>query len=138
MNPYELLKASPAAPARAGKRTYAAADYNRLTADWAPSSTSADSEIVMSLRTLRNRSRQLVRDNEYAANAVRQVQQNVIGTGIGLQPLVKNARGNLIETLNDDIHEVFHDWWKEKCSVHTAGIMSGPIPSWADSAAWSR
>lgn len=126
MNPYELLKPSPAAAARKGKRMYAAADYNRLTADWAPSSTSADSEIVMSLRMLRNRSRQLVRDNEYAANAVRQVQQNVIGTGIGLQPLVKNARGNLIEDLNDEIHEVFHDWWKDHGSVHTAGIMSGP------------
>lgn len=104
---------------------YAAADYTRLTADWAPASTSADAEIVTSLRVLRNRSRQLVRDNEYAQNAVRQVKQNVIGTGMGLQPLVKNARGGLIENLNEDIHEAFKDWWTEPGSVHTAGIMDG-------------
>lgn len=126
MNPYELLKPAAATVARKAKRMYAGAEMGRLTADWAPTSSSADAEIVTSLRILRNRSRQLVRDNEYASNAVRQVQQNVIGTGIGLQPLIKNARGGLIQALNDDVHEVFHDWWKESSSVHTAGILSGP------------
>ncbi len=123
MNPFELLKPAPKA---AGKRMYGAADYSRLTADWAPTSTSADAEIVTSLRVLRNRSRQLVRDNEYALNAVRQIQQNVIGTGIGIQPLVKNQRGNLIDRVNNQIVEAFEPWWKERESIHTAGIMSGP------------
>jgi lambda family phage portal protein len=105
---------------------YAAADYSRLTSDWAPASSSADSEIVMSLRVLRNRSRQLIRDNEYALNGLRQIVQNVIGTGVNLECLIKNMRGTLMEDLNDNVHEAFHDWWKEPQSVHTAGIMSGP------------
>lgn len=128
MNPYELLKPKPAlaSTARQGKRMYAAADYSRLTSDWSPSSSSADAEIVMSLRTLRNRSRQLVRDNEYALNGVRMIVQNVIGTGVNMESLIKNMRGTLIEGLNEEVHEAFHDWWKEPGSVHTAGILSGP------------
>ncbi len=130
MNPYEFLKprapmAAAASPGgRTGKRLYAAANYTRLTADWAPSSTSSDAEIVMSLR--RNRSRQLIRDNEYALNGLRMIVQNVIGTGVGLEPLIKNLRGTLMADLNEDVHEAFHDWWKEPGSVHTAGILSGP------------
>ena len=44
------------------KRAYAAAQNNRLTSDWISQATSADSEIRGSIRVLRNRARQLVRD----------------------------------------------------------------------------
>ena len=121
MNPYELTRAP-----EPQKRMYGAAGFSRLTADWLPSSSSADAEIVTSLRTLRNRSRQLVRDNEYATNGVRLVQNNVIGTGIGLQSLIKNKRGTLQERLNEQIEECWLEWWQERASVHTAGILSGP------------
>jgi lambda family phage portal protein len=80
----------------------------------------------MSLRMLRNRSRQLIRDNEYALNGLRMIVQNVIGTGVNLEPLIKNMRGTLMDDLNEDVHDAFHDWWKEPQSVHTAGILSGP------------
>ena len=53
-----------------GARMYAGAKVNRLQSDWSALNTSADSEIVTSLRPLRARSRQLVRDNEFAKNAI--------------------------------------------------------------------
>jgi lambda family phage portal protein len=127
VNPYELVRPAPPAARKSsiGKRLYAAADYSRLTSDWAPASSSADAEIVTSLRVLRNRSRQLVRDNEYAQNGIRQIQQNVIGTGIGMQALVKNRSGKLVGPVNDAIEEAWGDWWTDASSVHTAGIMTG-------------
>ena len=53
------------------KRAYAAAQNNRLTSDWISQATSADSEIRGSIRMLRNRARQLVRDSDFAKSALR-------------------------------------------------------------------
>ena len=125
MNPWQFIR-NKLAPARNGKRIYAGANVSRLTADWLPASTSEDSEMVVSLRVLRNRSRQLVRDNEYAKNAVRQIKLNVIGNGIGLQPFIKNQRGVLQDDLNAKISALWDSWWNNKSNVHTAGLMSGP------------
>ena len=63
-------------------RAYAGASTDRLNNYWSALNTSADSEILTSLRPVRARARQLVRDNEYAKNAVRIIQNNVIGRGI--------------------------------------------------------
>ena len=49
---------------RMGKRMYGGAFLDRLTADWVAQGTSQDSEVYSSLRALRNRSRQLIRDND--------------------------------------------------------------------------
>lgn len=104
------------------KRAYAGAAVNRLTGDWSSLNTSADSEIVTSLRLLRSRSRELVRDNEYASNAVRIVQNNVIGVGIGLQAQVVNARGKLQDGINDTIEAAWAAWSDRKI-CHTAGLL---------------
>ena len=78
-----------------GRRMYAGAKVDRLTSDWAPMNTSADAELVTSLRMLRARSRQVCRDNEHAKNALRQIANNVIGAGVGMQGTVKTAGGVL-------------------------------------------
>ena len=114
------------APLTGGKRMYAAAKQDRLTADWNSLNSSSDSEIVQSLRTARARSRQLVRDNEYARNAVRIIQNNVIGDGIKMQAMVKNQRGTPVETANDQIEEEWEDWWLDKSKCHTGGLLAGP------------
>jgi len=72
-------------PQQGRQRAYEGAMMSRLTADWLTSSTSADAEIDGSLVRLRNRSRQLLRDNGYAQQALRCVVSNVIGTGIRMQ-----------------------------------------------------
>lgn len=106
-------------------RAYAGAAMNRLTSDWNSLSTSADSEILTSLTALRARSRQMVRDNAHARNAVRIVQNNVVGTGIGVQSQVSNARGKLIDAVNSLIEEKWAEWC-DKSTCHTAGLLGFP------------
>lgn len=108
-----------------GQRMYAAAQMNRLTSDWTALNTSADSEIVTSLRLLRARSREMVRDNAHARNAVRIVQNNVVGTGIGFQSQVTTAGGKLIDRINNQIEEAWEKWCAKK-TCHTAGLLGMP------------
>ncbi len=105
------------------KRLYAGAAVNRLSGDYVSLNTSADSEILTSLRILRARSRELVRDNEYAKAAIRIIKNNVIGTGIGMQAKCSTAGGALITRVNDQIEEVF-DEWSEKDTCDPAGKLS--------------
>lgn len=107
------------------RRSYAGANYGRTTADWHTLSTSADAEIWTSLRTLRNRSRQLCRDNEHAKHAIRLIVNNVVGwQGIGFQSEVMMRRGNkLDEKLNDKIEQAWSRWGKAR-RCHTAGKLS--------------
>jgi lambda family phage portal protein len=100
----------------ARQRQYAGAAINRMTSDWTALNTSADSEIITSLRVLRARSRELCRDNEYAKAAVRIITNNVIGTGVGMQGQVKTASGKLVKRINDVIEEEWLDWTdKDTC-----------------------
>lgn len=109
--------------AKTSQRAYAGASMNRLNSDWTALNTSADSEIITSLRTLRARSRELLRDNEYAKAAVRIIKNNVIGTGIGMQAQVKSAGGKLLTKVNDTIEELWEDW-TEKDTCDPAGKLS--------------
>lgn len=111
----EAARAVNKAKAGTTARQYDGALYSRLTSDWSALNTSADSEIITSLRSLRARSRELLRDNDYAKAAVRIIKNNVIGTGIGLQAQVKTASGKLLQRVNDAIEESWEDW----CSKDT-------------------
>lgn len=65
------------------KRNYEAGRPNRATAGWRASrNTSANTEIKFDLSWLRDRSRDLVRNNPYAKKAIQVITTNVIGTGI--------------------------------------------------------
>jgi lambda family phage portal protein len=111
-------------PMRQNQRAYSGAMFDRLTADWVAGSTSQDSETYSSLRQLRNRARQLVRDNDYAKNAKRSVQNNVVGTGMKLQPKIKLQRGGgLNKVANQAICDAWADWCvADSCDV--AGKLS--------------
>lgn len=104
------------ASAQKTQRMYAGAAMNRLTGDYVALNTSADSEIIASLRVLRGRSRELIRDNEYAKATVRIIKNNVIGSGVGMQAQVKSASGSLVTKINDQVEEVWEDWCdKDTC-----------------------
>ncbi len=93
------------------QRIYAGAIRSRLNSDWIASSTSADSEIWSSLRILRDRSRSLCRDNDYAIGAVRIILSNVLGeSGIKMQSKVKLLRG---DRLNDPLNKTIEELWKQ-------------------------
>lgn len=106
------------------KRAFAGAMHNRLVSDWIAQSTSADSEIKGSLRALRNRARQLERDNDFVRQFLRAVQNNVVGQGIPFQAQVKMQRGNrLNEPINDQIERAWMNWARKE-SCHAAGRLS--------------
>jgi lambda family phage portal protein len=64
------------------ERSYDGAKTGRRTSGWTTGGTSANSEIAPALTLLRNRSRDLVRNNPYAAKAINSLVSNAIGTGI--------------------------------------------------------
>ena len=117
-------KAEPQVPAvTPRRRSYEGALLSRLTSDWISQGTSQDAEVRGSLRILRNRVRQLVRDNDYARQALRAIATNVVGTGIKFQSQVRAQRGNKLNAkVNDAIEAAWGDWCrKDSCDV--AGRM---------------
>ncbi|HBK73230.1 MAG TPA: phage portal protein [Planctomycetaceae bacterium] len=93
------------------RRAYSGALVSRLTNDWMATQASADAEIRNSLRRLRDRSRELVRNNPYARQAKRTTQINVIGTGIKLQSQVLQLRGNRRDNrINNEIEAKWSRW----------------------------
>lgn len=101
------------------KRKYAAAAINRLTADWVSSSLSADSELYRNLKTLRNRSRELCINNDYAKRFLKRTSTNIIGSqGIRLQMRACNKSGSYLKKANAHIMELFAVWSKRgTCTV---------------------
>ena len=114
---------SPAhAPGRTASRMYAMGRPSRLTEGWGTGDTSEDTELLTSLRKSRSRSRQLVRDGSYAKRAKAIVQNNVVGSGIGLQAKVETTRGQLNQRINDDIEAQWEEWMEPERS-HTGGCL---------------
>lgn len=63
-------------------RGYDSAKGGRRTAGWTAGGSSANTEVTASLSTVRNRSRELVRNNPYAIRAINVLAAKSIGTGI--------------------------------------------------------
>jgi lambda family phage portal protein len=107
-----------------GSRGYNGAMYSRLVADWVAATASVDSEIRGALRKLRDRSRDLGRNNDYIKGFYREVQNNVVGRGIPFQAQVKQLRG---DKLDQKVNALIEDKWahwckKQRCDV--AGKLS--------------
>lgn len=64
------------------QRAYDAAAVTRRTDGWFAPGTSPNREAIYRLRTIRNRSRELDRNFNYAHAAIRVIKNNVVGTGI--------------------------------------------------------
>ena len=103
-------------------RMYQAARPSRLTSGWGSDNSSADGELSSSLRTLRTRSRALIRDAAYAKRARDIVVNNVVGAGVGMQAGVMTTRTDMNTRVNDGIEAAWCEW---SCasSCHTGGAM---------------
>lgn len=103
-------------------RMYANAVPSRFNQGFPSFNTSEDLELVSSLRNLRARSRSLSRDAGYAKSARRAVINNVIGTGVKMQPAVKTVRGGFNERINDGITDAWSHWMHAP-NCHTGGSL---------------
>jgi lambda family phage portal protein len=79
-------------PEAGNSRKYEGASKSKRLSRWQTQSTSAIAEISQGLITLRNRSRDLRRNNPYAAKAIQVITSNVVGTGISTQFRGPNAK----------------------------------------------
>lgn len=101
------------------KRTYAGANQGRLFADFIASSRSADEEIKGALKVLRNRCRDLTRNNPYARRFVGLAKANTVGErGVTLQVKARNDNGSMDNIGNDQIEIAWRKWGKlGNCTV---------------------
>jgi len=98
-------------PQKKSKRSYDGANVGRLFSDFRPVQRSADSEIRYNLKTLRNRCRDLSRNNEYARRYLHLVKTNVVGErGVSLQERAINENGTMDTMANDMIEREFLKW----------------------------
>ena len=93
------------------RRAYEGADRGRLTDGWRTASTAADAEIAAAGAVLRDRMRDLVRNNALAAQAVQVLVNNIVGYGI--RP--RAASGN--KALNRRVDKLF-ERWSRRCDAH--------------------
>jgi capsid protein len=73
-------------------RDYEGASRGRRMTGWNPRATSANAETQGQLGFLRDRSRDLVRNNAWAGQAVRVIAHNTVGTGIIPQASTKRVQ----------------------------------------------
>ena len=125
---WDFLKPSTAkgnAPGRRrmfAQRHYAAANQGRLFEDFKASNRSADTELRPALVILRNRARDLARNDPYAKRFLSLIRVNVVGdAGLNLQIKARNADGSLDVIGNEQIERAFNDWARS-CTVD--GMMS--------------
>lgn len=111
-------------PFRQGKRKYEGAGKGRRTEDWFSPSTSANLEINHALKWLRQRSRDLVRNNPYARNtAYRVIPNNVVGTGILPTPKMS---GKSNQKTNERLKDAWDAWaGKIVCDFDGRNTMYG-------------
>lgn len=85
-------------------RKYDGAANSRRTENWVTSTTDSNAEVRSALATLRNRSRDLVRNNSWAERVMSLYENNVIGKGIQVQFYSSNKK------LADIINRVWTAW----------------------------
>ena len=108
-----------------GRRMYAGAQTSRLTSNWIAGNSSADAEIKGSLKQLRQRARQIGRDNPYGRQAIRSIVSNVVGpVGFKIQSQIKQQRGKKLDQKLNDVVETRFKRWGRADSCDVAGRLS--------------
>ena len=74
-----------AAMAVSGIGGYSGGQYSDRLTTWQPGGGDADTNIVHDLREIRNRSRDLIRNNPIATGAIETSVTNIVGTGLSMQ-----------------------------------------------------
>lgn len=98
-------------PQKQQKRIYTGANVGRLFNDFVQSSRSPDEEVKAALKILRDRCRDLARNNEYAKRFVNLCKTNVVGDrGVNIQVKARNDNGSFDVIGNDIIERAWVRW----------------------------
>lgn len=94
--------------------SYKGASKNRLRSDWNPGGYSADADLLPELADLRERSRDLNRNDAHAAGITGTMVTNTVGTGIKLQSTIDAKALGLSDdqakNLRKEAERVFDKW----------------------------
>lgn len=93
-------------------RSYRGAQLERALADWITESLSADADLLHDLDTLRARSRDLARNNGFARGLVRNITNQVVGTGFTPQSLVDAEDAPLTERQAEQFRRRSEKLWR--------------------------
>lgn len=105
-------------------RRFDGAIANRLTASWNAYNVAIDAELRTDLDRLRARSRDMFKNNEYAAKFGRMVPINVVGAeGFKLQVRAQDPGGAMDNIANRAIEAAF-DTWSKPCNCDVRGKRS--------------
>lgn len=108
MSLWREIMGLPPKPAPVAKRSYAAAKVGRLFQDFMASSKSADAELKGDIVLMRNRARELARDDPYVKQYLRLLKDNVVGdNGFALQVKARNTNGLLDVIGNSQVEEAW-------------------------------
>lgn len=101
------------------RNQFSGADTGRLYQSWTTTNQTLDAELKQTLKTLRARSRDMERNNDYAKKFLRMIKTNVVGkTGIKAQSQVLNRKGDPDDGARKKIETGWHEWGKRgNCDV---------------------
>lgn len=105
-------------------RKYEGADSGRRTSGWNTSGGSANAEIAGSKFKLRERSRDLIRNNPYASRAVHVITNNVVGPGIKVE--IKHDTRASTSTKEKRSNQIWKAWAETTaCDYDGRNTLSG-------------
>lgn len=104
-------------------RSFAGGDNSQLTAGWSSTDWHINQSLYRSLRTLRARSRDLARNNDYARQFLRMVKTNVVGaTGFSLQVHALKRDGSIDELDSSRCETAFWSWGKREACDYCGNL----------------
>jgi len=103
------------------RSVYAAARVGRLTQDWVTSFLSADMSIRGDFRLLRDRARELERDNPIVARYLTMQEENIVGD-VGMKLKALNTVSATDDTLDTVTNTAIEKAWTDWCNPETASV----------------
>jgi lambda family phage portal protein len=101
--------------------SYKGASSNRLRSDWLPGGGSADQDLLGELPNLRQRSRDLNRNDAHAAGITQTITTNTVGSGIMLQSKIDAKRLGIDPEKAAELQAQCEREWERWCAIADAG-----------------
>lgn len=102
-------------------KSYRGAEYGRFHGNWIPGGGSADQDLLTDLGKLRERSRDLVRNDGIASGAVDTIVTNIIGSGIRPQSRIDREELKIDEEYANELQKQIEKIWKRWAPQADAG-----------------